>query len=136
MGWDFCLASAMFRSMILMAFSAIVPFLLVIQRRENCSMDIIGNFGGGAADQFDQRIQEFTHIARLRVGFSMRSVNVPANWRAALWAAAVPHHPQRSKYSTTLLQATCCGQECRTPAIFRIYSRRGFSSNAPVQNTR
>jgi hypothetical protein len=29
-------------------------FLLILQRREDCAVDVIGNFGGRAADQFDE----------------------------------------------------------------------------------
>ena len=39
--------------------------LLVLERREDGFVDVIGNLGRRATDQFDQGIQQFTHSAAL-----------------------------------------------------------------------
>ena len=62
MGCDLVFARAMFCSMILNALSAIVPFL---SRRglQDGLVDILRNFRGGAADEFEQRILQQVHAA-------------------------------------------------------------------------
>jgi hypothetical protein len=50
-------------------------FLLILQRREDGLVDVVGNLGRRAADQFDQGIQQFTHKYSLSVGVSAGSVN-------------------------------------------------------------
>ncbi len=50
-------------------------FLLALQRGENGAMHVVGNFGGGAADEFDEGILQLAHKILHSVKPEMRGVN-------------------------------------------------------------